>query len=211
VSYSLAEINLTALAHNIETVRARLPRGVKILFAVKSDAYGHGIEEVSRVAQEMGISYLGTSTLEEGARIRNAGVNLPILLLNPIFPSEVGAAVDLDITLSISNLAVAKAISQGAEERGKVARVQVDVDTGMQRFGIASEETLSLFEGLRDLPSLRVDGLFSHLATAVSGSPEDRERRYPIESIRGAPQRSARSRSPSFVAPHRKFCRDDPP
>jgi len=175
MSYSLAKINLTALAHNIETVRARLPRGVKILFAVKSDAYGHGIEEVSRVAQEMGISYLGTSTVEEGARIRNAGVNLPILLLNPIFLSEIEAALDLDITLSISNLAVAKAISQGTEGKGKVARVQVDVDTGMQRFGIASEEAFPLFEGLRDLPCLRVEGLLSHLATAVSGSPEDRD------------------------------------
>jgi len=175
MSYSLAKVNLTALAHNIETVRARLPRGVKILFAVKSDAYGHGIEEVSRVAQEMGISYLGTSTVEEGTRIRNAGVNLPILLLNPIFPSEIEAALDLDITLSISNLAVAKAISQGAEGKGKVARVQVDVDIGMQRFGIASEEAFPLFEGLRDLPCLRVEGLLSHLATAVSGSPEDRD------------------------------------
>ena len=173
--YSLAKIDLTALAQNIETVRARLPRGVKIFFAVKSDAYGHGIEKVSRVAQEMGISHLGTSTVEEGARIRNAGVNLPILLLNPIFPPEIDAALDLDITLSISNLAVARAISQGAEGKGKVACVQVAVDTGMQRFGIASEEALPLFEGLHDLPSLRVEGLFSHLSTAVSGSPKDRD------------------------------------
>jgi len=175
MSYSLAKINLTALAHNIETVRAHLSRRVNILFAVKSDAYGHGIEEVSRVAQEMGISYLGTSTVEEGARIRNGGVNLPILLLKPIFPSEIEAALDLDLALSISNLAVAKVLAQMAKRRGKVARVQVDVDTGMQRFGIASEEALPLFEGLRDLPSLRVEGLLSHMATAVSGSPEDRD------------------------------------
>jgi len=175
MSYSLAEIDLTALAHNIETVSSRIPRGVKILFAVKTDAYGHGIEEVARVAQEMGISYFGTSTLEEGARIRNAGVNLPNLLLNPVFPSEIEAAVDLGITLSISNLAVAKVISQRPEEKGKVARVQVNVDTGMQRFGIASEEALPFFEGLRDLPSLRVDGLLSHLSAAISRSPEDRD------------------------------------
>ena len=211
MSYSLAEINLTALAHNIETVRKHLSRGVKILFAVKSNAYGHGTEEVSRVAQEMGISYLGTSTVEEGARIRNAGVDLPILLLNPVFPSEIGAALDLDITLSISNLAVAKAISQGARRKGRVARVQVVVDTGMQRFGIASEEALPLFEGLHDLPSLRVEGLLSHLSTAISGSPKDRDytntQLSRFESLLDALR--DHDLLPS-VAPHRKFSRDDP-
>lgn len=175
MSYSLAKINLTALTHNIETVKEHLPKGVKILFAVKSDAYGHGIEQVSHIAQEMGISYLGTSTVEEGARIRNAGVTLPILVLNPVFPSEIEAALDLDLDLSISGLVFAKVLAQMAKCRGKVARVQVSVDTGMQRFGIASEEVLPLFEGLHDLPSLRVEGLLSHLATAVSGSPENRD------------------------------------
>jgi alanine racemase len=172
--HTLAKINLAVLAHNIETVRRHLAEGVKILFMVKSDAYGHGVEAISRVAEEAGIFYLGTSTVEEGSRIRRAGVGLPILLLNPVLPSEVDLALDLDFTLVVSDLTFAQQLARVAKGKGKRVRVQVNVDTGMRRFGIAPREAISLFEGLRDLSSLEVEGVFSHLATAISVQEEDR-------------------------------------
>ncbi|HDL84905.1 MAG TPA: alanine racemase, partial [Candidatus Acetothermia bacterium] len=85
---TIARIDLSALAENMEYVCNRLPQQVKVLFAVKSDGYGHGIEAVSRTAEEVGIDYLGANTVEEGEKIRSAGVKLPILLLGPILPSE---------------------------------------------------------------------------------------------------------------------------
>ncbi|MCK4683265.1 alanine racemase, partial [Candidatus Bipolaricaulota bacterium] len=90
---SLTRIDLATLAKNIEQIRAHLPQGLKVLFAVKSDGYGHGIEAVSHTAEEAGIEYLGVATVEEGADIRHAGVKLPVLLLGPVLPSEARVAL----------------------------------------------------------------------------------------------------------------------
>lgn len=173
MSMSLARLNLPTLAKNIERIRACLPRGMKVLFAVKSDGYGHGIEAVSHTAEETGIEYLGVATVEEGADIRHAGVQLPVLLLGPILASEARAALDLDLTLQVSDLEFAQLLARLAKRMRKKARVQVNVDTGMGRFGVLSENAAVLLTQLGRLPALDIEGIFSHLAAADSELPED--------------------------------------
>ena len=178
---SLVRINLKTLADNIEQIRSQLPRGVKVLFAVKSDAYGHGIEAVSRTAEEAGIEYLGVATVEEGAHIRHAGVKLPVLLLGPILPSEARVALDLNLTFQVSDLEFAQFLSDLGKKRGKKVHVQVNVDTGMRRFGVLSDNAVLLFTQLRRLPALDIEGVFSHLAAADSELPEDQS--YTLKQI----------------------------
>ncbi len=182
MSNSLAEIDLIALVHNIETVGSRLPQGVKILFVVKADAYGHGIEVVSRVAQEAGIAYLGVSTVDEGARIRRAGGTLPILVLSNVLPGGIAAAQDFDLTLPICETAAAMLLAQTAKRKGKRICVHVNVDTGMHRFGGSPLGALALMERLRDNPTVEVEGVFSHLANAIS--PNDEARDYTDGQLR---------------------------
>jgi len=170
---SRARIHLATLAKNIEQIRAHLPKGVKVLFAVKSDGYGHGIEAVSRTAEEAGIEYLGVATVEEGAEIRHDGVKLPVLLLGPVLPSEARVALDLDLTFQVSGLEFAQFLAHLTSKRGKKVRVQVNVDTGMGRFGGLSENAVLFLTQLRRLPTLDIEGIFSHLAAADSELPED--------------------------------------
>lgn len=178
---SLARINLATLAENIERIRACLPQGSKVLFAVKSDGYGHGIEAVSHTAEEAGIEYLGVATVEEGADIRHAGVKLPVLLLGPVLPSEVRGALDLDLTFQVSDLEFAQFLAHLTKQMGKKARVQVNVDTGMGRFGVLSENAVLLLTQLRRLPALDIEGVFSHLSVADSENPEDQS--YTLRQI----------------------------
>jgi len=178
---SLVRVDLATLAKNIEQIRAQLPRGVKVLFAVKSDGYGHGIEAVSRTAEEAGIEYLGVATVEEGASIRHAGVKLPVLLLGPVLPSEARVALDLDLTFQVSDLEFAQFLSHLAEELGKKVHIQVNVDTGMRRFGVLSENAVLLLTQLRRLPALNIMGVFSHLAAADSELSEDQS--YTLKQI----------------------------
>jgi len=178
---SLARIDLATLAKNIEQIRDHLPQGLKVLFAVKSDGYGHGIEAVSHTAEEAGIEYLGVATVEEGASIRHAGVKLPILMLGPILPSEARVALDLDLTFQVSDVEFAQFLAHLAKKMGKKVCVQVNVDTGMGRFGVLSENAVLLLTQLRRLPALDIEGVFSHLAAADSELPEDQS--YTLKQI----------------------------
>jgi len=179
---SLAQIDLATLAKNIERIRAHLPQGLKVLFAVKSDGYGHGIEAVSHTAEEAGIEYLGVATVEEGADIRRAGVKLPVLLLGPVLPSEARVALDLDLTFQVSDIEFAEFLSHLAQQMKKKVHVQVNVDTGMHRFGVLSENAVLLLTKLKTLPALDIMGVFSHLAAADSELSEDQS--YTLKQIR---------------------------
>jgi len=170
---SCALVNLGTLAENIERVRARLPARLQVLFAVKSDAYGHGVEAVARLAEEAGVDYLGVAAVEEGERVRAAGVRLPVLLLGPALPDEVREALKLDLTLPVFDLGMARTVARTAAALRKRARVHVMVDTGMGRFGISPERTPALLARLRGLAHLEVEGILSHLAAADSERPEN--------------------------------------
>ncbi|HEX32097.1 MAG TPA: alanine racemase, partial [Candidatus Acetothermia bacterium] len=135
MAQTVARVDLSILIENIDLVRNRVPRGMKVLFAVKSDAYGHGIEEISRSAEAAGIDYLGVDTVDEGVKIRSAGIKLPILLLAPILPCEIDRALQSDLTPSIGDIDSARLIANRARGMGRRASVQVNVDTGMGRFG----------------------------------------------------------------------------
>ena len=177
----MARIDVMALAKNIEQVQAKLPEGLKVLFAVKSDGYGHGIEAVCHVAEETGVDYLGVVTVEEGAEVRHAGVKLPILLLSPVLRSEASLALDLDLTFQVSDIEFAQFLSHLAQQMGKEVRVQVNVDTRMRRFGVLPENAMLLLTQLSSLPALHVEGIFSHLVRADSELPEDQT--YTLEQI----------------------------
>jgi len=167
-----AKIDLSALAENIEHFHSRFPRKVKVLFAVKADGYGHGIEAVSRTAQQVGIDYLGVDTLEDGVKIRSADVTLPILLLAPILPAEMNAALRFDLIPSIGDIEFADQFAHAAGQMGREANVQVSVDTGMGRFGVAADRALPLFEHLSKLDGMNVEGVFSHLSFSEAETPE---------------------------------------
>jgi len=179
---SLIRIDLTMLARNIKQIRSQLPRGLKVLFAVKSDGYGHGIGAISRAAEEAGMEYLGVATVKEGADIRHAGVKLPVLLLSPVLPSEARVALDLDLTFQVSDVEFAEFLSDLARKLGKKVHVQVNVDTGMHRFGVLSENAVLLLTKLGTLPALDIMGVFSHLAAADSELSEDQS--YTLKQIK---------------------------
>jgi len=181
MSTSLVRIDLATLANNIERIRAELPESLKVLFAVKSDAYGHGIEAVSHIAEETGVEYLGVATVEEGVSIRHAGVKLPVLLLGPVLHSEASVALDLDLTFQVSDIEFAEFLSHLAQQTKKKVRVQVNVDTGMHRFGVRSENALLLLTKLRTLPAVDIVGIFSHLSAAASELPDDQS--YTMQQI----------------------------
>jgi alanine racemase len=159
-------IDLAALRHNYLQLRRRLSPGAKLLAVVKADAYGHGLVPAARTLAAAGAEYLGVASLEEGLALREAGLELPILLLMGVVPAESQAAVAADLDLVLYRRDVAQALEEAGRSLGKKARVHLKVDTGMGRLGLNPNEVLPFLEGIKNSSHLEVMGLISHLATA---------------------------------------------
>lgn len=169
-----AWIDLARLRANIAVVRERLPEGVKILFVVKSDAYGHGLVPLARAGIQAGIDRLGIVTVKEGERLRADGIDLPMLLLGPILPREIPRAVALGLTIPVSDHRFGERLVREAKRLQARPSVHIKVDTGMGRFGIAAGEAVELVEKLSREPALYVEGIYTHLSSADSPDPEAR-------------------------------------
>lgn len=167
-----ARIHLHNIRFNIEGIRQAIGPERKILIAVKANAYGHGAVEVSRMAEQIGVAWLGVATVPEGLQLRAAGIRLPILKLSHAFPEEMAAAVEHDLTLTVCDRENANALESVCRARGGAATVHLKVDTGMGRIGVAAADAPALAEHIeRACPHLRLEGVFTHLPVSDAGDP----------------------------------------
>jgi alanine racemase len=150
------EVDLDAFAGNIAAVRS-LAGGGELLLVVKADAYGHGAVEIARAAVAEGVSWLGVATLHEGIQLRQAGIEMPIVVLSPLLSGEVAEAVAHALEPTLADLALARQFSDAMAERSEPLRVHVEVDTGMGRTGLREDEAESFDGRLVWLPGQRLD------------------------------------------------------
>ncbi|RCK78335.1 MAG: Alanine racemase [Candidatus Ozemobacter sibiricus] len=159
-----ARIHLQNIRFNIEGIREAVGPGRKILIAVKANAYGHGAVEVSRMAERIGVDWLGVATVPEGIQLREAGIRLPILKFSPAFPEEMEAALRHDLALTVCDPANIKALDEVAAALNKRVPVHLKVDTGMGRIGVTPEAAPDLaYDIEKHRPHLFLEGVFTHL------------------------------------------------
>lgn len=163
---TFVEINLDAIQHNVYQFLRIIPEEMKLLVAVKADAYGHGTLPVARAAIHAGAKYLGVAFVDEGIQLRAGGLVEPILVFGYTPPHAVEQAVLHDLTFTVYDEKHLDIISQKAAELGKKAKVHVKVDTGMGRIGIEPAQTLSFVHKIIELPYLEIEGIYTHFATA---------------------------------------------
>lgn len=161
-----AEIDLDAIEHNVRMFKRHVGGAVKLFAVVKANAYGHGAAPVARAALQAGAEMLAVHRVIEGVELRRAGIGAPALIMGYTPPDGAEAVVAHRLTPSLMSIEFARALSGRAAAAGAVVPVHVKIDTGMSRYGIFPEETLSFLDALQALPSLRLEGLFTHFATA---------------------------------------------
>lgn len=161
-----AEINLTAIQHNLNSVKKLVGSGPQLMVVVKANAYGHGMVEVAQTALEAGAGFLGVASLEEALALREAGINAPVLVLGYVSPPYASIAIERDISLTVYNLETALAYSRAAAD-GKKARVHIKIDTGMGRIGfLPDEKAIETIAAISRLPGIELEGIFTHFALA---------------------------------------------
>jgi alanine racemase len=163
------EVNLDALEHNIAEIRRRIGVARRMLLVVKADAYGHGAPEVSRVAQDAGVDFLGVATVHEGMELRRAGIRLPIVILSPTLASEIDEILQHDLRASVSSFEYARVLSDRACALSLSAIVHVEVDTGMGRSGVDETEAPALLQRVNALPNVTLEGVFTHFPDCAPG------------------------------------------
>ncbi|HEY5284526.1 MAG TPA: alanine racemase, partial [Polyangia bacterium] len=161
---TVLHVDLARLTANYELLRQHT--GVPVLVVLKANAYGHGLVEVGRHFDLLGAPYLGVAYLEEGLRLRQARVRVPILVMGGIVGEQIPLFIEHDLTLTASSLDKLNAIEACAQALGRTARVHLKIDTGMERIGVHWYSAVKLLEASLRCPHVKVDGVFSHLASA---------------------------------------------
>ena len=161
------EIDLTALAHNIRTLKAWLAPHTKLMAVVKADAYGHGAVTVAQTALINGADCLAIATLSEGVELRQAGIKAPILILGAINAVEdIKAVVAWSLEPTICDGEQALAFDATLATLGKSLNVHLDLDTGMSRLGTNWQHAVAFAQLVDTLPNLRIGSIYSHFSTA---------------------------------------------
>lgn len=161
-----AEVDLHALRENLAQIRALVGPDRRILTVVKADAYGHGLRQIAAVLMQSGTDVFGVANLQEARAIRTVGKGWPILMLGACLPCEVDLAIREGVMVTISSMEEARLFSAAALAQHEVALVQVKVDTGMGRLGVAPDEAVELFRAVQHLPGIRITGLYTHYSSA---------------------------------------------
>ncbi len=161
-----AEINLDAVSHNMNVLRAAIGPHVQVMAVVKANGYGHGAAPIARACLEAGATWLGVGAVDEGLELREAGINAPILVIGPTAFAEYADALRHDLTLAAGSLEMAEGLAATARALDTVAEVHVKVDTGLRRYGLASHDAVEAVTEMAALSGLRITGIYTHLAAA---------------------------------------------
>lgn len=177
---TVLEINLQALIDNIKVFKNKLKPKTKMMAMIKANSYGTGSFEIAQTLEHHKIDYLGAAYADEGVELRKAGINLPILVMNPE-QSSYGPIIDFKLEPEIYSLRVLKMFIKKLKEKSftNPYPIHIKFDSGMNRLGFRKEELQELVEFLKEEKSVRIRSIFTHLATADLPS----ERKFALEQL----------------------------
>lgn len=174
---TVLEVNLDALVYNFNFYRSHLRPDTKIVCMLKAFGYGAGSYELAKTLQKQGAAYIAVAAHDEGAALREAGITMPIMVLNPKVVNY-KTLFDNKLEPEIFSFEMLKEIVREAEKfHIKDYPIHVKIDSGMHRLGFLYEELPELIELIRSQDYVRPMSIFSHLATADDLENDDYARR----------------------------------
>ena len=163
---TVLEVNLDALVNNFNFYRSHLKPETKIVCMLKASGYGAGSYELAKTLQSQGAAYIAVAAHDEGVGLRNAGITMPIMVLNPKVVNY-KALFENHLEPEIFSFEMCREIIHEAEKFGiENYPVHIKIDSGMHRLGFLYEELPELMKILNSQKFIRPVSMFSHLATA---------------------------------------------
>ncbi len=183
---SWIEVDLDAVTHNVATI-ARVVAPSTVCAVVKADGYGHGDVPVARASVSGGARWLAVALVEEAVRLRDAGVEAPILLLSEGSPTEAPEVVSRSVVPTVYRPPFVEAVAVAAAGAGRAPYpVHLKVDTGMHRVGASPEDVPALARTIVSDPRLELAGVWTHFAVAEEDMEYTKRQAVALERVREA-------------------------
>ncbi|MBN2348944.1 MAG: bifunctional UDP-N-acetylmuramoyl-tripeptide:D-alanyl-D-alanine ligase/alanine racemase [Bacteroidales bacterium] len=170
---SVLEINLNALVFNLNYFRSLLKPRTKIMVMVKALGYGSGSYEIANELQHQRVDYLAVAYTDEGIELRNAGIHLPVMVMNPD-ENTFDALIAYKLEPEIFSLRTLKKFIEALDHHQEMKYpVHLKIDTGMHRQGFLDHEIPELISVIKDNKVLSIISIFSHLAASDDPKHDD--------------------------------------
>lgn len=156
------DIDLNAISHNLRTIKKLIYPETKIIGVVKANAYGHGLIETARAIWTSGADILAVQTIDEAVDLRVNKIRSPIIVLGYVEPKEFYKALDFDITLTAHDFDLVYLLHLEAKKQNRWAKVDVKVDTGLNRLGFKAYEAAEMYQKIMALEHVKIEGIHSH-------------------------------------------------
>lgn len=170
---TILEIDLNALVSNLNYFRNLLKPNVKVMAMVKAFSYGTGSHEIANLLQFHRVDYLGVAFTDEGIALREAGITLPIVVLNPTFENY-DLMIEYNLEPEIFSFGSLQSIISAANKQGVNSYpIHIKIDTGMHRLGFMESDIDDLIAKVKNNPHIRVQSIFSHLAASDDAELDD--------------------------------------
>jgi alanine racemase len=160
---TVADIDVGAFRRNLSNVASALPAGSRLIAVLKADAYGHGAAELASRAVGPETAMIAVALLEEALELRDCGIDGPILVLGPLLPAQIAAAIAARITIGVVGPEELETVCSLATDR---VAIHLKLDSGMGRMGLVRDDLGAAIEVLRRSPNVRVEALYTHFANA---------------------------------------------
>lgn len=171
---TVLEVNLQAMARNINHFRTKIGSATRLVAMVKASSYGAGDTEIAKMLQKQGISYLAVAFADEGVALREGGITMPIVVLNAddaSFDTMINHSLEPEIYSFRSLASFVQAVERAGERNYPI---HLKIDSGMHRLGFVKEDISELNEVLaRTAQSVRVASIFTHLCVADDRAQDD--------------------------------------
>lgn len=159
------EVNLTHLLENLRAVQQKVAPA-SVMPVIKANAYGHGLIPVANKFIQAGVSILAVAILDEGLALRQAGIQIPILVMGGILEEQIETYLKEDLILTVSSVENLTQIDRIARSMGIYANVHLKIDTGMGRLGMLYDTADEFLRKSLSLEYIRVAGIYSHFASS---------------------------------------------
>ncbi len=171
LSRAWAEIHLDRFRNNLSAIKEYVGKNTKVMAVIKADAYGCGVNEISKAAVETGADYLAVACMDEAKQLRRNGIEAPILILGATPLECVEDLFTYRIIPAVFEKELPRAISEYAKANGKTLDIHIKVDTGMGRLGFpyydsSYQDSVADIMEISKLDGIRIEGIFTHFSNA---------------------------------------------
>jgi len=166
------EVNLSAVIDNLNYFKSTLKPGVGIMAMVKAFSYGTGSFEIANVLAHHGVDYLTVAYIDEGITLRQKGINIPIMVMNPAI-GELQDMATYNLEPEVYNVNDLHLIDHFTRETKKSLNIHLKIESGMHRLGFEYNELDEIVKVVSGNSNIVVKSVFSHLVSSDNDKMDD--------------------------------------